>query len=129
MAILNPIIVTVASLLAFLLYSPPLLADHKWTVAYSHKNADELVAAMEGTYFSPSNSMKYSQTIQLFENSNLPEQAHQFALQAIKFNPRSFDAWQMLYNIKNSTNLERGKALQKMIQLDPRNIELRKLPK
>ena len=127
--ILSPVIATSASLVAFLLYSPPLLADHKWTVAYSHKNADELVTSMEGTYFSPSNSMKYSQAIQLFENSNLPEQAHRFALQAIKFNPRSFDAWQMLYNIKNSSILEREEALQKMIQLDPHNVELRKLPK
>jgi len=126
-SILSPVIVTVASLLAFLLYLPPLLADHKWTVAYSHKNADELVAAMKGTYFSPSNSMKYLQAIQLFENSNRPEQAHQFALQAIKFNPRSFDAWQMLYKIKNSTGAERKLALQKMIHLDPRNVELRKL--
>jgi hypothetical protein len=127
--ILSPVIATSATLVAFLLYSPPLLADHKWTVAYSHKNADELVTSMEGTYFSPSNSMKYSQAIQLFENSNLPEQAHRFALQAIKFNPRSFDAWQMLYNIKNSSILEREEALQKMIQLDPRNVELQKLPK
>jgi hypothetical protein len=82
---------------------------------------------MKGTYFSPSNSMKYLQAIQLFENSNRPEQAHQFALQAIKFNPRSFDAWQMLYKIKNSTGAERKLALQKMIHLDPRNVELRKL--
>jgi O-antigen ligase len=126
-SILSPIFVTVASLLAFLLYSPPLLADHKWTVAYSHKNAEELVAAMKGAYFSPSNSMKYLQAIQLFENSNRPEQAHQFALQATKFNPRSFDAWQMLYKIENSTVAEKKLALQEMIYLDPRNVELRKL--
>ena len=125
--ILSPFIATIMCLFAFVLYSPPLLADHKWTLAYSHKNADELVNSMNDSYFSPSNSFKFLQAIQLFDNSNLPEQAHRFAIQAIKFNPRSFEAWQMLYDIKNSSNLERKEALQKMIQLDPLNGDLRKL--
>lgn len=126
-SLLMPMTVVSATVLSLVLYAPPILADHKWTVAYSHRNADELLQSLEPSYFNPSNSFTYAQAIQLFENSNLNEQAHQLALRATRFNPINFDAWQMLYSIKNSTMTERAQALEMMIKLDPRNIELRKL--
>ena len=125
--LLRPAIASIAGVLAFILYSPPVLADHKWTVAYSHKNADELMESLEEAYFSPSNSFKYAQAIQIFESSNLPEQAHKLALRATNFNPRSFDAWQMLYSVRNSSTSERELALKKMIELDPLNRSLKEL--
>ncbi len=125
--LLRPIYLLIATSIGFLLFAPPIFADHKWTSTYADGNAEKLYLTLESSYFNPSNSFKYAQAIQIFENNNLPEQAHQLALKAAFFNPRSFEAWQLLYSLRNSSTSEREKALQKMIELDPLNDSLKAL--
>ena len=63
----------------------------------------------------------------LLEQNNFNELAHKYALQAVDFNPHSFDSWKLLYSIKNSSAKERAMALSKMRQIDPLNKNLEKL--
>ena len=124
-----PISLLISISIGLIVYSPPMLADHKWTRAYLARNADQLYLAMEDSYFNPSNSYNYLQTIQLFDRNGFSERAHDLTIRAISFNPRNFESWQMLYYIKGANDFERAKAVSMMIKLDPRNIELKQLQK
>ena len=79
---------------------------------------------MTSSYFNPPNSMKYLTTIQTLEGSQLYEQAHKYALEAVKWNPDAFELWKVLYLIKNSTHAEKDLALKNMKRLDPLNPDV-----
>ncbi len=68
------------------------------------------------------------EAVGLFANNNLPDLAHKYALEGIKFNPDYFDAWRMLYSIPQSTNEEKLEAKKNLIRLDPLNKEWKALP-
>ncbi len=121
--------VLISTLFAIILYSPPLLADNKWTSAYLEKNAEKLYESLKPGYFNPHNSFMLAQGIQIFQSSNFPEKAHELALVATEFNPRNFDAWQLLYYSANSSSQEKAFAKTKMIELDPLNEKWKNLPK
>ena len=122
----TPIILTSVSI-AFILYSPPLLADYKWTKAYISRDAIKLYDSLQPSFFTPSNSSRLAQAAQIFEASNLNDQAHGVVLRATKFNPRNFDGWQLLYYLKESSPDERVRAKEKMIKLDPLNYKIKDL--
>lgn len=119
--ILRTPIMIVSLSIAFLLYSPPLLADYKWTKAYSSRDATKIYDSLRPTYFNPSDSSRLAQAVQIFEVNNLNDQAHSLALSATKFNPRNFDGWRLLYFIKKSSSDEKLFAKKMMIKLDPLN--------
>ena len=125
--ILRSPIMIMTSAIAILLYSPPLLADYKWTSAYISRNATKIHASLRPTFFAPSNSFRLAQAAQIFESSNLNDQAYKIALSATKFNPRSFDGWQLLYYVKESNSEEKLLAKEMMIKLDPLNPRWREL--
>jgi hypothetical protein len=79
---------------------------------------------MVSSYFNPQNSMKFLTNIQELEQSNLPDLAHEYALQAVKWNSESYDLWRILYLIRNSTPAEKEKALLNMKRLDPLNPDV-----
>lgn len=126
-SLLSPMALLLGGIVGFITYCPPVLADHKWTQAYSNKNADELYRSLDPSYFTPSNSLRYAEAVQIFESNNLPEKAHLIALEATKFNPRSFDAWQQLYSLQNATVSEKKIALDMMSRLDPLNKTIKSL--
>jgi hypothetical protein len=100
---------------------PPLAADMKWRSALVSQEASRVEAALVPSYMNPVTSFRYSSAVQLFEQSNLPEKAHYYALKGVAFNSQNFDSWRMLYLIKGSSPEERIKALAEMKKLDPLN--------
>ncbi len=76
------------------------------------------------SYFNPQNSMKYMTNIQILERSNFPDLSHKYALQAVKWNPESFELWKLLYLIKKSTAEDKALALKNMKRLDPLNPDV-----
>lgn len=114
-------IMIVSISIAFVLYSPPLLADYKWTKAYISRDATKIYDSLRPTYFAPSNSFRLAQAAQIFEASNLNDQAHSIAVSATIFNPRNFDGWQLLYFVKKSNSDEKLLAKNMMIKMDPLN--------
>ena len=105
---------------------PPVSADAKWKSALESKNANKVMEALKPSYLSPSDSQRFAQATQLFASSNLPSQAHQIALDAVAFNPDSFDNWRNIYFLSNSTADEKAKAVENLKRLDPLNPDVTK---
>ena len=103
---------------------PPITSDATWRAAQVSQNAIQLEKSLEISYFNPANNTKFLTTIQVFEQNQLFEQAHRTALNAVKWNPDSFELWKVLSLIKNSTTDDRELALKNMKRLDPLNPEV-----
>ena len=114
----------VAIVIGGLISVPPLAGDMKWREAQDSGVATELEKSMEKGYLNPLNSYMYLINVQIFENSNLNDLAHRYALQAVEFNPDYYDAWRLLSLIKNSSEEDKQLALANMRRLDPKNPEL-----
>ena len=112
------------ALAGLILALPPFTADSKWRSAQLARTVEALESSMKSGYFNPQNSMKYLTNIQTLEQSQLFDQAHAYALQAVKWNPESFELWKVLYLIKNSTAEEKVLALENMKRLDPLNPDV-----
>ena len=111
-------------LIGLLLAIPPYSADSKWRSAQVSQSALAIEESMRQSYFNPPNTMKYISNIQIFEESNLPELGHRYTLEAVKWNPESFEHWKLLYLIRNSTSEEKQLALENMKRLDPLNPDV-----
>ena len=118
------IFIFVGMVIGFILAVPPYSADAKWTNAVNSQNLQKLEAALQNSYFSPNNSDRLANSALLMQRSNLSDQAHKYALIAVKFNPENFSAWKALYYLPASTNEERKLALENMKRLDPLNKSL-----
>jgi hypothetical protein len=111
-------------LIGLLIAIPPLTADHGWRQAQINQSVTSLESSMVSSYFNPPNTMKFVVNIQLLERSSFAELAHKYALQAVQWNPESYDLWKTLYLIKNSSLEEKSTALENMKRLDPLNPEI-----
>ena len=119
-----PLYATAGGLVGLLIALPPLTADAKWRSSQVARTIPALQEAMTSTYFNPPNSMKYQNTVQTLEGSQLFDLAHKYALEAVNWNPNAFELWKVLYLIKNSTPAERDEALKNMKRLDPLNPDV-----
>jgi hypothetical protein len=111
----------IAGLLVIL---PPFTADSQWRNAQMAQSVEALEASMRSSYFNPQNSMKYMTNIQALEQNNFPDLAHEYAKEAVKWNPEAFELWKVLYLIRNSTQDEKLLALKNMKRLDPLNPDV-----
>jgi hypothetical protein len=118
------IFAAVFGLTGLLVAIPPFSADSKWRSAQVVQNLQELEASMLSSYFNPQNTMKYMTNIQILEQSNFPALSHKYALDAIRWNPESFELWKLLYLLRNSTTEEKALALKNMKRLDPLNPDV-----
>jgi hypothetical protein len=114
-------------LIGLMLALPPFTADSKWRSAQLARTVLALEESMSTSYFNPPNTTKYLSNIQVFEESNLPELAHKYALIAVNWNPEAFELWKVLYLIRNSTPEEKQLALKNMNRLDPLNPDVTSL--
>jgi hypothetical protein len=113
--------------IGFIIFLPPMQADRNWTTAYATRDATKIQKSLDSNYFNPSNSYTLVTAVQIFENSNLHNQALEIAINAVKFNPRSYDSWLMLSALKNTPEGDRKKAESYLLKLDPRNTPTRKI--
>jgi hypothetical protein len=104
--------------------SPPLASDMKWRSAQLSQSAEQTEAVLVPSFMNPPHSLKYLTSIQSFESSNLPELAHKYAVEAVKFNPENFELWKVFYLIQASTPEEKALALENMKRLDPLNPDV-----
>ena len=115
----------VSMIVGALIAVPPLASDMKWMDAQRSRDALKLEATLEPGYLNPQNNQKYFMTIQLFEQSNLNDLSHKYALEAVAFNPNAYDAWKLLSLLRNTTEEEKKLALLNMRRLDPLNPNLK----
>ena len=105
---------------------PPLSADMAWRSALKSQQVQKVEASLQGGYLKPLSSTRLAQAVQLFEQSNLPDQAYLYAKKGIEFNPDYFDAWKMLYFASKSTEADKALALTNLKRLDPFNPDVLK---
>jgi len=103
---------------------PPLNADAKWFAATKSRNLAKVEAALVPNLTNPADSYKYSQAVNIFQSSNLPELARKYVLISLKFNPNFFDAWKQLYLMPTSTQAEKNVAIANMRRLYPKNPDV-----
>jgi hypothetical protein len=118
------LIAGIGMVIGALLAGPPLLSDVKWRDALVSQNATQVEMALSPSLFNPQNSFRYTSAIQLFEQNNLTDKAHEISLTAVKFNPDDFYSWKALYLIKASSESDREIALRNMQRLDPLNPDV-----
>ena len=123
----SPLIAGLGCVLGLIIAAPPLSGDMAWFKATNSGNFLEVEKALKPRYLQPQDSLRLVNTISLLENSKLYDQALQYALRAVEFNPQNFDSWFALYSVQKSTPDQRSAALENMRRLDPHNPELDKL--
>ena len=123
---LFPIYVLVGAICGFLIAAPPMLSDAKWQTALKNQNLQMVENAMRASYFSPANSSKYANAVNLLLVNKFQDKAVSLATQAVEFNQNSFDSWKQLYFITEENNPLHSQALENMKRLDPRNPDVTK---
>jgi len=114
----------VGAVIGILIAVPPLSADAKWFNATRSHDAAKVEASLTVSYFSPADSARYAQAVDLFQKSNLQDLAHKYAVIATRYNPDYFDAWKQLYFLPKSSAVEKEEALANMKRLDPKNPDV-----
>lgn len=111
-------------IIGLLISLPPFTADVKWRSAQLQRSVQAIEESMKPSFFNPPNLVKFLNNIQIFEESNMPELAHKYALEGVAWNPESYDLWRALYFVRNSTEDEKALALKNMKRLDPLNPDV-----
>jgi tetratricopeptide (TPR) repeat protein len=103
---------------------PALNADMKWSTAQVSRDIVKYEESLKPSFSNPQSSYKYGNSVRVLEQSGLTDKARQYALEAVEFNPDSFEAWKTLFLISGSTDLERALAVENMKRLDPLNPDV-----
>jgi len=114
--------VAIASVIGLMIAIPPFMRDAEFRSALVvDKTADIAKAAMTW----PEDSYRMSSAASALTKANHAAQGIEVARAAVKFNPRRFEAWQVISVNPLSSHSERDGALVKMKELDPLNSELK----
>jgi hypothetical protein len=114
----------VGAMVGALIAVPPLSADMAFASATRSGNFELVKAALVPSYLHPESSARLVNLVQILENSKLNEQAREYALKAVQYNPNDFNSWLALYSIQASTEDEKAKALENLKRLDPLNSDV-----
>jgi O-antigen ligase len=116
----------IGALVGILIAVPPMTADMRWKSALLSRDVQQVEQALVPGYLQPSNSAKFAQATQLFEQSKLGDLAYVYAKKGVEFNPDYFDAWKVLYFASKATEEDKALALINMKRLDPFNPDVLK---
>lgn len=114
----------VALLIGVFIAVPPFAADVQWRSAQESRDVAKIEKAITPSYFNPPTTFKYASIIGALEDNNLNDLAHKYAIEAVRFNPLSYELWRILSLIRSSTPEEKRSALTKMKELDPKNSKI-----
>ena len=124
--ITSPLIAGLGVVAGLILACPPISADMAWYKSTNSGNFVEVQKALTPSYLHPRSSERLVNVIGILENSQLFDQAHEYAQIAVRFNPDNFDSWLALYSVKNSTTEEKALSLENLRRLDPHNPDVTK---
>jgi len=120
--VISPTLVAcLACIVGLIIASPPLSADMKWRSAQLSQDVNLVAGTLTPSYMNPQSSFKYTNIVGVLETNGFGDLSHKFALEAVRFNPDSYESWRNLSQISKSTEAERVQALQNMSRLDPLN--------
>ena len=114
----------VGGFIQLLLVLPPFMADNHWYNAIKSQKAENLQKAALSW---PMDSNRLANAVNMLAQNKFDAQALTVAREAIKFNPRSFYAWQTMLSIQILTPTESADAIKHLQELDPLNPNLKNL--
>jgi hypothetical protein len=114
---------TLGVVVGFLVSVWPFAQDVRFRQGIESGNA---IRITEAAKFFPKNNYFFVYAAQIFLDNNLEDQALTMAQDALRANPRDFNAWKMLVANPKLGESERAAAIEKMKELDPFNNTLGK---
>ncbi len=114
----------ILGIIGLIIALPPFLADSKWRASQVSRDLNSLESTMKKSFFNPGHINKYLVNIQILEQSNYPDVARKYALEAVSWNPEAYDLWRILFLISGSTPEEKNLAIENMKRLDPLNPDV-----
>jgi len=118
------LIAGIATVVGMLVAVPPLSADMRWRNAQNSQDANRVEALLTSSYLNPINTFEFNNIVGVFESNGFTEIAHKAGLEAVKFNPNSFEAWRNITLLSKSTEAEKALAYSNMKRLDPLNTTI-----
>jgi O-antigen ligase len=113
-----------AAVVGMLVAVPPLSADMKWRTAQESQDANRVEAVLTPSYLNPLNAFAFNNIVGVFETNNLTDLAYKHGIEAVKFNPDSFEAWRNLSQLSRASEADRQAAFANMKRLDPLNMTI-----
>jgi len=111
-------------LIGFLVALPPVRADIAWRSATKLSNAGAIESAMK---LWPQDQRTLNAGIVLFANNGLQEKALEYSKIDTEKYDKNFSSWYTLFLLQGASEEDKRLALQKMVELDPRNEEFKRL--
>lgn len=112
------------AIFGLLIAVPPFSSDLSWRRAQVAQSLPMIEQSMNDSYFNPPNTQKFIDNVDLLERSQLYDLSRKYALEAVKWNPNTFDLWKLLYLVQASTVEEKALAVANMRRLDPLNPDV-----
>jgi hypothetical protein len=112
---------TLGAVVGLLIAVPPYSSDSAWNSALKSGDLNKVEKALQTSYLNPQNSNRYLTLFQILEQNKLFDLSYKYAKIATEFNPRSFEAWQMLYYSQKATPAEKSLARDNLLKMDPLN--------
>jgi hypothetical protein len=112
------------TVVGLLVSAPPLSADMKWREAQTSQDVAKVESILKPSYMNPLTTFKLINIVGVFETNGFYDLAHKYAIEAVEFNPDSYESWRALSFVKNATEQERSLANSEMKRLDPLNPTL-----
>jgi hypothetical protein len=112
------------AIFGLLIAVPPFSSDLSWRRAQVAQSLPMIEQSMNDSYFNPPNTQKFIDNVDLLERSQMYDLSRKYALEAVKWNPNTFDLWKLLYLVQASTVEEKALAVANMRRLDPLNPDV-----
>ena len=100
---------------------PPFYAEANWRTALSSKNLDRIVSAADEW---PPSTDRYIQVSKALYENKFNQESLDFVRKGLEFNANNARLWYFLYQLPNSTQVEKEAAKSKLKILDP-NFEVK----
>jgi O-antigen ligase len=110
------------SIVGISMVAPAFIADHTFNTAIKSRSGEQVIAATQK--FPKSNSRNLT-AAQLYQNSQLNEQAISIAEDNVKVNPRDFNSWRMIAALSPADSDKAKNAIENMKKLNPRDDRIK----
>jgi len=115
-------ITSLVSIVGISIVAPPFMTDHSFITALKSRNGEQVLAATQK--YPKSNSRNFT-AAQLYQNSQMNDQAIAIAEDNVKVNPRDFYSWAMIANLSPVESEKAKNAVKQMKKLNPRNKDIK----
>jgi O-antigen ligase len=113
---------SLVSVLAIAIVSPAFITDHNFRMAMKSRSSEQLLAVTQK--FPVSNSRNFT-AAQLYQNSQMNDQAIALVEANVKTNPRDFNSWRMIANLYPIDSEKAMSAIAQMKKLNPRDKSIK----